>query len=325
MRALIYDGTLRLESSAANPVPGHNEALIRVQRAGICNTDLELLRGLYSFSGILGHEFVGTVVQGPAEWLGRRVVGEINVACNVCDFCRRGIPSQCRNRTTVGISGHPGVFADYVCLPTRNLHVVPQQVDDDAAVFVEPLAAALQIFEVAQITPSQRVVVIGVGKLGALVAQVLKLTGVELTAVVRHKRQADLLSKWGITAAHIDELERESVQVVIECTGHAEGFASALNLVEPRGILVLKSTYQGLSSVDMTQIVVREIRLIGSRCGPFDAALRLLQAGLVDVESLVEARYSLDNAPSALAHAAQQGALKVLLDIENTGNSDIKS
>lgn len=315
MRALIYDEALRLESSAADPAPGCNEALIRVQRAGICNTDLELLRGLYNFSGILGHEFVGTVVQGPAEWLGRRVVGEINVSCNVCDFCRRGIPSQCRNRTTVGINGHPGVFADYVCLPARNLHAVPEAVGDDAAVFVEPLAAALQILEAVQIPPSQRVVVIGVGKLGMLVAQVLKLTGADLTAVVRHTRQADLLSRWGITAAHIHDLERESVQVVIDCTGQAEGFASALSLVEPRGTLVLKSTYQGLPPVDMTQIVVREIRLIGSRCGPFDAALRLLRAGLVDVESLIEARYSLDDAPLALAHAAQQGALKVLLDI----------
>lgn len=325
MRALIYNRTLRLERSAANPTPGHNEALIRVQCAGICNTDLELLRGLYSFSGILGHEFVGTVVQGPAEWLERRVVGEINVACNVCDFCRRGIPSQCRNRTTVGINGHPGVFADYVCLPTRNLHAVPAEVGNDAAVFVEPLAAALQILEAVQITPSQRVIVIGAGKLGMLAAQVLKLTGADLTTVVRHTRQADLLSRWGIRAADINDLEPEGAQVVIDCTGRAEGFASALSLVEPRGTLVLKSTYQGLPSVDMTQIVVREIKLIGSRCGPFDAALRLLQSRLVDVEALIEARYSLDDAPSALTHAAQQGALKVLLDIENTGNGDKKS
>ncbi|MGQ9887488.1 MAG: MDR/zinc-dependent alcohol dehydrogenase-like family protein [Aggregatilineales bacterium] len=325
MRALIYDGTLRVERSAANPTLGHDEALIKVQCAGICNTDLELLRGLYNFSGILGHEFVGTVVKGPAEWLERRVVGEINVACNACDFCKRGIRSQCRNRTTVGINGHPGVFADYVCLPIRNLHAVPAEVGNDAAVFVEPLAAALQILEAVQITPSQRVVVVGAGKLGMLAAQVLKLTGAELTVVVRHTRQADLLSHWGITPADIDDLERESAQVVIDCTGQAEGFASALRLVESRGTLVLKSTYQGLPPIDMTEIVVREIKLIGSRCGPFDAALRLLQSRLVDVEALIEARYSLDDAPMALAHAAQRGALKVLLDIGNTGNGDKKS
>lgn len=324
MRALVYDGTLRLDHGVSIPTPGQNEALIRVRRAGICNTDLELIRGLYGFSGILGHEFVGTVVQGPREWLERRVVGEINVACGVCDFCRRSIPSQCRYRTTVGIMGHPGVFADYVCLPVRNLHVVPAKVNDDAAVFVEPLAAALQILEAVHITPSQRVVIVGLGKLGMLVAQLLKLTGVELTAVVRRDKQTNLLSRWGIPVAYPHEIEREKAQVVIDCTGQAEGLAYALSLVEPRGTLVLKSTYWGLPSVDITQVVVRELKLVGSRCGPFGAALRLLETGSVDVEALIEARYSLEDAPMALAYAAQQGVLKVLLDIEDTGDSNVK-
>lgn len=325
MRAIVYDGQLRLDHAAPVPAPRANEALIRIRQAGICNTDLELLGGMYGFSGVLGHEFVGEVVQGPPEWLGRRVVGEINVACGECDFCARGIPSQCRNRTTVGIINHPGVFADYVCLQTNNLHAVPQEVSDDAAVFVEPLAAALQVAEAVHISPRSRVVVIGLGKLGMLVAQVLRLTGADVVAVVRHDKQAVLLSRWGISAVELDELEPERAQVVVDCTGQADGFASALRLVEARGALVLKSTYRGLPQVDMTQIAVREIRVIGSRCGPFDAALRLLRAGLVDVESLIEARYDLNDAVAALAHAAQPGMLKVLLAVRRAGNGDIES
>jgi threonine dehydrogenase-like Zn-dependent dehydrogenase len=279
---------------------------------------------MYDFSGILGHEFVGEVVQGPGEWLGRRVVGEINVACGACDFCAKGIPSQCRQRTTVGIRGHAGVFADYICLTARNLHAVPDEVSDDAAVFVEPLAAALQVTEAVHISPRDRVVVIGLGKLGMLAAQVLHLTGADLAAVVRHEKQAALLHQWGITTVRVDELEPERAQVVVDCTGHAEGFASALRLVEARGTLVLKSTYSGLPQVDMTQIAVREIRVVGSRCGPFDAALRLLRAGLVDVESLVEGRYDLENAQAALAHAAQPGTLKVLLGFGGAGDGNVE-
>lgn len=316
MRALVYDnGALNLRHDVPVPLPGHDEALIRIRQAGICNTDLELVHGMYGFSGILGHEFVGEVVQGPDEWLGRRVVGEINVACGTCDFCRRGIPSQCRNRATVGIIGHPGVFADYVRLVTRNLHAVPPEISNDAAVFVEPLAAALQVLEAVHISPRHRVIVVGLGKLGMLVAQVLRLTGADLVAVVRHEKQAALLKTWDIQSAGIGELEPEKAQIVVDCTGQAEGFDRALTLVEPRGTLIVKSTYHNLPQIDMTQIAVREIRVVGSRCGPFDAALRLLRAGLIDVHSLIEARYALDAAPAALAHAAKQGVLKVLLDL----------
>lgn len=324
MRALIYDGRLRLDRDVPVPTPGHDEALIKIRQAGICNTDLELLDGMYDFAGVLGHEFVGEVVQGAAEWLGRRVVGEINVTCGVCDFCARGIPSQCRNRTAIGIKGHAGVFADYLCLQTRNLYAVPPEVSDDAAVFVEPLAAALQVTEAVHVSPRDRVVVIGLGKLGMLTAQALRLTGADLVAVVRHEKQAALLRRWGIATAAADELEPERAQVVVDCTGRADGFASALRLIEPRGALVLKSTYHGLPQIDMTQVAVREIRVVGSRCGPFDAALRLLRAGLVDVEALIEARYSLDDALAALARAAQPGTLKVLLDVGHTGNGDVE-
>ncbi len=314
MRALVYDGQLRLEADIPVKSPAASEALLKIRRAGICNTDLELMAGMYSFSGILGHEFVGEVVEGTPEWLGKRVVGEITVACQACDFCLRGIFSQCRNRATVGIRNYPGAFADYLPLPTRNLHYVPDSVNDDQAVFVEPLAAALEITEAVHISPRHRVVVIGIGKLGALCAQVMKLTGADVIGVVRRGTQAKLLEKWGISAAAHDDLPRQQAQIVVDVTGTSEGFALALDLVESRGTIVLKSTYHGTPQVDMTQIAVRELKVVGSRCGPFDAALRLLERGLVDVESLIDARYPFNAALEAMEFAAKPGALKVLLD-----------
>jgi threonine dehydrogenase-like Zn-dependent dehydrogenase len=314
MRALRYDGELRLDAAASAPVLKGDEALLKIRRAGICNTDLELVAGMYGFSGILGHEFVAEVAEGPAEWVGRRVVGEINVVCGVCDFCLADIPSQCRNRRAVGIHDYPGAFAEYLSLPVRNLYLVPDTVSDSAAVFTEPLAAALEILEAVQISPRDRVVVLGVGKLGMLVAQVLKLTGADVVGVVRRQKQAALLSNWGITACAIDEMESERSQVVVDCTGQAEGFADALRLVQARGTIVLKSTYRGMPQADLTQVAVREIRVIGSRCGPFPAALRLLERKLVDVESLIDGRYPLWDALNAVEHAKKPGVLKVLLD-----------
>ncbi len=314
MRALIYDGQLRLDESLPVPQPQSDQTLLKIRRAGICNTDLELIAGMYGFSGILGHEFVAEVTQGPADLLGKRVVGEINVACTRCDFCEKGIPSQCRHRTTVGIIQHPGAFADYLALAARNLYIVPDEVSDDKAVFVEPLAAALQIIEAVHISPRHRVVVIGLGKLGMLAAQVLKLTGADVLAVVRRQKQAVLLESWGIQPVAVSDLEAQSAQIVVDCTGEASGFADALQLVEPRGTIVLKSTYHGLPQANLTAAVVNEIRVVGSRCGPFDAALRLLKAELVDVESLIEARYPFANALDAVQHASQSSALKVLLD-----------
>lgn len=314
MRALVYDGHLHLQQTYPQPARQGDQALLKLRRAGICNTDLELIGGLYGFSGIPGHEFVADVVDGPEEWLGRRVVGEINVADGNCDFCQRGIPSQCRHRTTVGIIDHPGAFADYLALTCANLHPVPDTVSDDAAVFVEPLAAALQVLEATHITPRDRVIVLGLGKLGLLVAQVLKLTGAQVIGVVRRPEQAALLARWHIPAASLDELEPAHAQVVVECTGNDEGLKAALNLVQPRGTIVLKSTYRGQPTVDMTRVVVDEIRLIGSRCGPFDAALRLLAAGHIDTESLIAQRFAFADVITAVDEASKPGMLKVLLD-----------
>jgi threonine dehydrogenase-like Zn-dependent dehydrogenase len=292
-----------------------DEALLKIRKAGICRTDLELVGGYMNFSGILGHEFVAEVIGRADDLVGKRVVGEINVACGVCDLCQRGIPSQCRNRTTVGIDRHPGAFGDYLALTRRNLHIVPDNVPDDAAVFAEPLAAALQVTEAIQLSPRDRVVVIGTGKLGLLIAQVVKLTGADVIAVARHESQVRLLDKWGIPTAALADLPPNRAQVVIDATGTGEGFAASLNLVEPRGTIILKSTYLGDPQINMARIAVDEITVVGSRCGSFEAALRLLSAGLIDTDSLIEARYPLDEGLAAFEHASQKGALKVLLDV----------
>ncbi|MCC6613551.1 MAG: alcohol dehydrogenase catalytic domain-containing protein [Anaerolineae bacterium] len=313
MRAVTFNGALRLATDAAEPARADDEVIIRPLLAGICNTDLELTRGYKDFSGILGHEFVGEVVEGDNNWLGRRVVGEINIACGECDFCRRDIPSQCRHRKTLGISDYAGVFADYFKLPVANLYMVDDSIPDRAATFVEPLAACLQILEAVHISPRDRVVVIGAGKMGLLAAQVLRLTGADVQVIVRRNRQAELLAGWGVPAVEREAIADKSIDVVVECTGDESGFAEALKMVRPRGAIVLKSTYAHNPALDISHVVVHEIKVIGSRCGPFDAALRLLAQGLIEVESMIDAVYPLDRALDAFDRAAQPGALKVLL------------
>jgi threonine dehydrogenase-like Zn-dependent dehydrogenase len=314
MRALVFDDKLQFVPDISLPELTGAQWLLKIRRAGICNTDLELIDGMYNFSGILGHEFVAEVVEGAPEWVGKPVVGEINVGCGECDFCQKGIPSQCRDRKAVGIHTHPGAFADYLALTERNLHAVPPNIADDAAVFTEPLAAALEVLESTHISPQQRIIVVGVGKLGALVTQVLKLSGAGVIGLVRREKQAQLLDNWGIASAAYEELPKQRAQVVVDCTGTAEGFAIALDLVEARGTIVLKSTYKGKPQADLTQVAVREIRVVGSRCGSFDGALRLLAAGLIDTQSLVDAHYPIEQGLEAFQAAKQPGAMKVLLD-----------
>lgn len=315
MRAVAVSDGLTYTRDWPAPELKPGQVLIRVTRAGICNTDLELVQGYLNFKGILGHEFVGEVVAGDEAWLGKRVVGEINVSCSGCDLCLEGYPTQCRNRTTVGIDRHDGAMADYLALTTRNLHIVPDNVADDEAVFVEPLAAALQILECDTVSPHHDVVLIGAGKLGLLCAQVLHLTGARVRVVTRRPQQAELVSQWGIEPVAYSDLPRGHANVVVDCTGTADGFSAALSLVRPRGTIHLKSTYVGLPQADLTRVVVDEIRLIGSRCGAFPAALRLLASQHVDVHSLIATRYPLDDALTAFEHAARPGMLKVLLDI----------
>jgi threonine dehydrogenase-like Zn-dependent dehydrogenase len=313
MRALVYSGSLDLDTDYPVPEPNHNESLLRVLKAGICNTDIEIVKGYMDFQGILGHEFVALVENGPLK--GKRVAGEINLNCQRCSTCLGGAPTQCPHRTTLGISQKDGAIADYVTLPDHLLHVLPDSLSDDQAVFIEPLAAAFQALVITHIKPTHRVVLIGTGKLGILVAQVVALTGCSFAAISRHQHQRDILSKWGIDTALPGEVEARGADIVMDCTGTADGFADALNLVRPRGIIHLKSTYHGLPEADLTRVVVDEIAVVSSRCGPFDAAIRALQNGLVDVEPLVEAHFSLDEALSAFDTAGQRGMLKIILDI----------
>jgi alcohol dehydrogenase len=316
MRALVYDGQLRLVEDYHQPVPPPGEALVRVKLAGICNTDLEIVRGYMGFQGVLGHEFVGVVEECAEESLvGQRVVGEINCYCGECPTCRTGAPTHCPNRTTLGIGGRDGAFADYLSLPVANLHTVPEAVSDEAAVFVEPLAAALEILEQIQVKPTDRVVVLGDGKLGLLVAQVLGLTGCDLVVGGRHEEKLTILQRQGIDARLADGLPMGKADVVVDCTGHASGFAAARGLVKPRGTLVLKSTFHGDVEVNLSMLVVDEITLVGSRCGPFTPALRLLERGLVDVKPLISATYLLDDGVAAFEQAREKGTLKVLLDL----------
>jgi threonine dehydrogenase-like Zn-dependent dehydrogenase len=317
MRALVIDNGLRLDQRYPTPTPPQGEALVRVLQAGICNTDLELVRGYMNFTGVPGHEFVGVVERaaGREDLIGRRVAGEINAACGVCETCRANQPTHCPHRTTLGIDRRDGAFADYLTLPFENLHPLPDSVTNDQAVFVEPLAAACEILEQVKIHPTDRVAVIGDGKLGLLCAQVVALTGCHLIAIGRHAEKLQILQRRGIaTRTEPGAIEPHSQDIVVEATGTPSGFEAARRLVRPRGTVVLKSTYQGEAlPMNLTMIVVDEITLIGSRCGPFEPAIRLLANRLIDVESLIQARYSLNDGVAAFQHAAQKGMLKVMV------------
>ena len=292
-----------------------NEALIKIRKAGICSTDLELVKGYYPYTGILGHEFVGDVVEADdTSWVGQRVVGEINVVCNQCEQCLNGRSSHCENRTVLGIVNRDGTFAEYTTLPLDNLHRVPASVSDEMAVFTEPLAAALEIQQQIQIQPTDRVLLIGTGRLGQLIAQTLALTGCDLHVVARHKRQQDLLKARGIRIIVEENIQPWRWDIVVEATGSPSGFSLARQAIRPRGTLVLKSTYKGELNVNFSSIVVDEINIIGSRCGPFEPALRLMESKQVDPTVLIDAEYSLADALKAFEHAAESGVLKVLVE-----------
>jgi threonine dehydrogenase-like Zn-dependent dehydrogenase len=295
MKAVVFgrqpgrETGLRLSEDYPVPQPPPGEVRIRTTTAGICNTDLEIVRGYAGFQGVLGHEFVGVVDQAEDQALiGRRVVGEINASCGICPTCHAGRSSHCPARTALGIRGRDGVLAEYFCLPSHNLHLLPDGIPDEAAVFTEPLAAACEILEQVHIRPTDRVAVLGDGKLGLLVAQVLALTGCELTVVGRHQAKLAILAARGIPTQRADGDPVRDADMVVECTGQSEGFHAAGEMLRPGGTLVLKSTYHGLVQADLSRLVVDEVSVIGSRCGPFPAALRLLALGLVEVASLVE-------------------------------------
>jgi alcohol dehydrogenase len=315
MRALCLgpDGPFVDRSFAPRPRPG--EARLRLRLGGVCATDLELVKGYMGFTGVLGHEFVAEVLDAPGgDLVGRRVVGEINAACGTCPTCRAGRPTHCPARTVLGIAGRDGAFSDEFSLPVGNLHAVPDGVPDEAAVFVEPLAAACRIVEQVHVRPSHRVVVLGLGRLGQLCARVLALTGADVAGVARSPEKLALLppSVRPVPAAGADALA--GADVVVDCTGSPDGLALATSLVRPGGTLVMKTTVHDLGPASPTAWVVDEVTLVGSRCGPFAPALRLLAAGLVDPTPLITARLPLDAGLEALERAAAPGGLKVLLD-----------
>jgi len=317
MRAVwLENRILSYRDDLPQPEPIAGEALVKVHLAGICGTDLELVKGYYPFRGIPGHEFVGEIVSAPdgPHRIGQRVVGEINIACGSCRSCLAARPTHCENREVLGIKNRNGAFAEYLCLPLKNLIAVPDAVSDDAAVFAELLAAALEIQEQIQIRSTDRILVLGAGRLGQLIAQTLVPLDCDLTVVARYKNQQALLADRHIAWIEAHAVRGQAFDIVIEATGSADGLVLARQAVRPRGTIVLKSTYKENESLamDFSAVVVDEITLVGSRCGPFAPALQLLEDRLVDPSVLIDSRYGLNEAMKAFEHAAAPGALKIL-------------
>jgi threonine dehydrogenase-like Zn-dependent dehydrogenase len=300
------------------PKPDRPEgfALLRLLAGGICNTDLELQRGYYGFAGVPGHEFVAEVVEaGRNELIGKRVVGEINLACTSCSWCRKGLGRHCPCRTVLGIVNQPGAFEEFFTLPERNLYVVPDSVSTERAVFTEPLAAACEILDQVTIPPSETVAVLGDGKLGLLVALVLNANGFQTHLFGHHESKLAIARKAGIqTEIRISGLPEAEYDWVVDATGNAEGLRAAVSMTRPRGTVILKSTVHGTVGIDTAPVIVNEITLVGSRCGRFEAALPLLAHNLIRVEELIADRFGLEDAPAAFARAAERGVLKVLLE-----------
>ena len=324
MQALyLSGGALRVVDDLPRPVPQPGEALVRVLRAGICHTDLELQRGYKGgFTGIPGHEFVGRVeaCESQPDLVGRRVVGEINLSCGECARCRQGLRTHCQRRRVLGILDKDGTFAEYLTLPVENLHPVPDAIPDAEAVFVEPLAACFEMLEQVHIRPTDTVLVLGDGKLGLLAAQALRLTGAQVTLRGRHQEKLALAASLGIATASADEDVRPAAyDLVVECTGSAAGLETARQLVRPRGTIILKSTVAQAASLDLSPFVVDEITIVGSRCGPFEPALRALEQKRVSVASLLSATYPLSQGVEAFAQAAAHGMLKVQLEMASNG------
>ncbi len=314
MRALHWDGQqLRLQQRYTNPSLRDGFALVRVRLAGICSTDLQIFKGYMAFAGVPGHEFVGEVSQGPAELMGKRVVGEINFACGTCDTCRKGLQRHCPTRQVMGILNADGSFAEYMAVPVANLHKVPDNVADEEAVFTEPLAAAFEILEQVQVQSSDEVVVFGDGKLGLLCAQVLHQAGARVTVVGKHPDKLGFLKKQGLRTCLLADWKASLANIVVEATGSEGGLVLAIETVRPRGTLVLKSTLAAEHSLSLAPLVINEVTVVGSRCGLFPPALEALTYKRVSVSPLINKVYPLEEGVEAVNHAARAGTLKILL------------
>jgi threonine dehydrogenase-like Zn-dependent dehydrogenase len=317
MLALRHEGGRLTVAEIAKPQESAEEAVVRVTLSGICNTDVEIARGYAGFEGTIGHEFVGMVESAPdVSLIGRRVVGEINAGCGRCAECRAGDSRHCPQRTVLGIHGRDGAHAEFLRLPVANLLTIPDDLRDESAVFCEPLAAACGITERVEVSARTRVVIIGDGKLGLLCAQALSLSSPHVLTVGKHIEKLALAAARGIETATLDEIRSGGARqfdVAVEASGSESGFALALSLLRPRGVLVLKSTFHGTTPVETARIVVDEISVVGSRCGRFAPALDLLRTGKVDVESMISEEHRLSDGVRAMQRATERGVIKVLL------------
>lgn len=323
MLALTFDSKqARVQSNQNEPALKLGEALIRPTRMGICSTDLELCQGYMGFTGILGHEFVGVVEsvadRKDSKWVGKRVVGSINCVCGGCDMCKAGLREHCRERTVLGIAGRDGCFAERFTLPTMNLIEVPDNIDDDHAVFTEPLAAAYQILRQLTIEGRPYITVLGDGRLGLLCAQVMSQLNATVRCVGKHTEKLQLCEKWGVKHRLLKDVGlRNDQDIVVDCTGSANGLASAMGMVRPRGTIVMKTTVapgRNPLPLDLSPLVINEIKLIGSRCGPFNEALSAMSSEKVDVLSLISRRMKLADGVDALKLAGKPEVIKVLLE-----------
>jgi threonine dehydrogenase-like Zn-dependent dehydrogenase len=314
MKAVILKERRISVEDVPMPLLEKGEALIKVIKAGICNTDLEMIKGYMDFEGILGHEFVGCVVDASVkDWIGKRIVGEINISCNKCEMCRAGYSKHCSSRKVLGIQEKEGVFTEFVTLPLSNLHVLPSEISDLEGVFVEPLAAALEILEEIVIKKEDEALVLGDGKLGLLISQVVRTQTPNVFCVGHHPRKLALLQKNGIrTFLETSDLNRK-FDIIVEATGSPKGITEAVDWIKPRGRIVVKSTFHGEAEINISRMVIDEVRLIGSRCGPFKSALEFLKDKIIDVRNLVDGDYPLEDAQDAFEMAKNPDTIKILL------------
>lgn len=320
MRAVVFDNGLKLDKNYAKPSPRKGEALIKVNTIGICNTDYEITKGYMGYKGVLGHEFTGVVEEINADdksLLNKRVVGEINCGCGECEWCHQGLERHCPNRSTLGIWQREGCFAEYACLPVKNLLEIPENVTDEEAVFTEPLAAALEILEQIHIPPYKKVAVLGDGKLGLMIALALNAAGLDLILIGKHENKLEIAKKQGVKTKLLSDVEiKKEFDFVVEATGSISGFETSLALTKPRGTLILKSTIAASKEFNFAPVVVDEITIVGSRCGQFAPALRLLESGRIDVKPLISDIFELDESIAAFERNKEKSSIKVIVKVK---------
>ncbi len=320
MRAVVFDNGLKLDKNYAKPSTQKGEALIKVNTIGICNTDYEITKGYMGYKGVLGHEFTGVVEEINADdksLLNKRVVGEINCGCGECEWCNQGLERHCPNRSTLGIWQREGCFAEYVCLPVKNLLEIPENVSDEEAVFTEPLAAALEILEQIHIPPYKKIAVLGDGKLGLMIALALNAAGLDLILIGKHENKLEIAKKQGVKTKLLSDVEiKKEFDFVVEATGSISGFETSLALTKPRGTLILKSTIAASKEFNFAPVVVDEITIVGSRCGQFAPALRLLESGRIDVKPLISDIFELNESIAAFERNKEKSSIKVIVKVK---------